>query len=125
MQKKWLYKPWNWSTAGLLGHPAVIREAHASTYDTEDFVKSQSSSKQVKLDGLGVKGKTSGQRGPSGPVVGFAGCHKCRDEFRLLGVLADLQHEFPGVVEQWAQQHSEGMGAGREAYPYTCDVLVF
>lgn len=45
-------------------------------YATEDFVKSQSIVSKSELDGLGVTGKTSGQRGPRGPVVGFTGCHK-------------------------------------------------
>lgn len=117
-----LYKPWNWSTAGLFGHPAGIREAYASTYATEDFVKSQSISKQIKLDGLGVTGKTSGSVA-QGPCGGLYRLSQAQRRARLPKALADL-HEFPGVVEQWAQQHSEGNGAGG-AYPYTCGVLVF
>jgi len=57
-------------------------------------------------------------------VVGFAGCYKCRGEFVYLASWPSFSMSSLGV-EQWAQQHSEGMGAGREAYPYTCDVLVF
>ena len=108
----------------LFGHPAVIREAHASTYVTEDFVKNQSICEQIKLSGLGVKGKTSGQCGLVALCWALQAVTSAEVNPLHLASWPTFSRSCLGV-EQWAQQHwrDGGRKGGSSLYLWCSCVL--